>query len=688
MSFYSFPAIEQNQREKIMRFRGKDAWRGLVVAGAMAGCITGCSSSSSSSSTPAAETIIVGKILTMDAQNSVKEAVAIDQRGVILAVGTALDIKAKYQGMWTKVETLNPTDVLMPGFIDPHTHLVPYIQSMGETILSPCYPGPYSVGSEATCSNYIKSSLQTLKPSTCSATGGILLGLGLDPSRQPYDPNTSSAAFRKNPGFYIDQDVCSIQPVVVIDQSGHLAYVNKAAFDGLQAWSAQNNLPWPPTLPSGNAWGPSATPNAPDNSKYSGLLIESDSFTPFLEWLGATSTGFVGQMIVNPAKVIQAKSAPVLKGLNNLRDAGITTMTTISDTLSEANGVFAVTALSGSPIRTLISARPPALVAPPLGLGVVPLVPACDPRYDVNCTLPLNLGVTGIKATLDGSTQGCTAAMEDPFLYLLSGPCGTDAYGNNNAQGHTDYQSSAQVAELFAPYWQSGQWRFEIHTNGSRAIKMALDAYAQLQLQRPLKHPVTLVHATVGDPVVFKQIADMRAGKYKLNGVTVPALDVRNTHLIGHVAYWGGAFEGILGVDQAKQIDPIGTLDIPYGIPFTLHSDTIITLPHPLWYVQQAVTRDTWYYPALRDQDKKVLGPENIISVQDALRAITISAAQEKELDGWLGSIEKGKVADFVKLSDNPLNYEPKNGGDPRKIVDNIKVLGTYLNGKATSPLK
>ena len=187
-----------------MRVRGKDAWRGLVVAGAMAGCITGCSSSSSSSSTPAAETIIVGKILTMDAQNSVKEAVAIDQRGVILAVGTALDIKAKYQGVWTKVETLSATDVLMPGFIDPHTHLMSYIQSMGATILSPCYPDPYKAGNEASCSNYIKSSLQTMKPSTCSATGGIIFGLDLDPSRQSYDLNTPATAFRNNPGFYIN----------------------------------------------------------------------------------------------------------------------------------------------------------------------------------------------------------------------------------------------------------------------------------------------------------------------------------------------------------------------------------------------------------------------------------------------------------------------------------------------------
>ena len=158
------------------------------------------------------------------------------------------------------------------------------------------------------------------------------------------------------------------------------------------------------------------------------------------------------------------------------------------------------------------------------------------------------------------------------------------------------------------------------------------------------------------------------------------------THLIGHVAYWGGAFENILGAEAAADIDPIQSLDVPEAIPYTLHSDSTVSVPHPLWFVRQAVTRETWFYPDLKDGARRVIGPHNRISVVDALRAITIRTAEEKELERFLGSIEVGKVADFVRLSDNPLKYEPGNGGDPTRLTE-IKVLETYLGGRPTSRL-
>ncbi|HEB83051.1 MAG TPA: amidohydrolase, partial [Gammaproteobacteria bacterium] len=63
------------------------------------------------------------------------------------------------------------------------------------------------------------------------------------------------------------------------------------------------------------------------------------------------------------------------------------------------------------------------------------------------------------------------------------------------------------------------------------------------------------------------------------------------------------------------------------------------------------------------------------ISVMDALKASTINAAYQLKEEKIKGSIEPGKLADFVVLSDNPLNI------DPMKLKD-IKVLETIKEGQ------
>jgi predicted amidohydrolase YtcJ len=122
--------------------------------------------------------------------------------------------------------------------------------------------------------------------------------------------------------------------------------------------------------------------------------------------------------------------------------------------------------------------------------------------------------------------------------------------------------------------------------------------------------------------------------------------------------------------------------DRQQGIPFSLHSDSMVTPPRPLWFAEQAITRRTWAYPDFKKS--YVLGPEHAATMQEALRAITIEPARQHEIDGWVGSIEPGKVADFVLLGANPLDYDPAKGGDPTQI-SKIPVIQTYLNGQPTS---
>jgi predicted amidohydrolase YtcJ len=146
-------------------------------------------------------------------------------------------------------------------------------------------------------------------------------------------------------------------------------------------------------------------------------------------------------------------------------------------------------------------------------------------------------------------------------------------------------------------------------------------------------------------------------------------LGVVPSFTIGHVHYWGSAFDNhIIGSERAKRIDPAAEIK-RLGGKFTLHSDTPVSNVGPLNYITEAVTR-VWQLPP-----KKVLGPDQVISVDDAIRAITIDAAYQIFADKLVGSLEVGKRADLVVLEKNPRTT-------PAADIRDIKVKETWVDGK------
>ncbi|MCU1126746.1 amidohydrolase family protein [Stenotrophomonas maltophilia] len=71
----------------------------------------------------------------------------------------------------------------------------------------------------------------------------------------------------------------------------------------------------------------------------------------------------------------------------------------------------------------------------------------------------------------------------------------------------------------------------------------------------------------------------------------------------------------------------------------------------------------------------EVLNPEECISVEQALRAVTIDAAWQCRVDDIVGSLEHGKYADMVILDRDPLTI------DPARVID-LKVMETWLQGE------
>ena len=124
--------------------------------------------------------------------------------------------------------------------------------------------------------------------------------------------------------------------------------------------------------------------------------------------------------------------------------------------------------------------------------------------------------------------------------------------------------------------------------------------------------------------------------------------------------------DDILGPERADGIMPLkAALDAGHRI--SLHADTPMYPASPLSLMRTAVTRLT------RKGDR--LAPDQAITAEQALRAVTIDAAWQLFADDRIGSIEPGKYADFTVLERNPLEVPPEE-------IDEIAVLGTWLAGQ------
>jgi predicted amidohydrolase YtcJ len=123
-----------------------------------------------------------------------------------------------------------------------------------------------------------------------------------------------------------------------------------------------------------------------------------------------------------------------------------------------------------------------------------------------------------------------------------------------------------------------------------------------------------------------------------------------------------------LGEERAALTNPMRSA-IEQGIVVTAHNDAPIIDPDPFIILWSAVNRRSVYTDTL-------WGPQERISVKEALRTVTINAAIQYRQENIKGSIEPGKQADLIILSHNPLAI------DPIELKD-VKVLETIKDGQS-----
>ncbi len=244
----------------------------------------------------------------------------------------------------------------------------------------------------------------------------------------------------------------------------------------------------------------------------------------------------------------------------------------------------------------------------------------------------------GIKAWADGSTQAKTGFQREPYL-------------SSTDRGRLNYTAD-EITQVITKAHSAG-WQVGIHANGDAAIDTVIDAFEKgtkgeggHKLRHRIEH-CSLLHDD--------QITRMKS------------LGLSPSFLIGHVHFWGKAFqERILGATRAMRVDPCRSA-IDAGLRISLHSDFNVTPIDPLRCVQNAVVRNMY-------EGGGVLAPEQRITVMEALRAVTIDAAWQCHLDHLVGSIETGKAADFVVLEKDPLTVRQED-------LATIKILSTWIDG-------
>lgn len=540
---------------------------------------------------PAHQVFFNGQVLTMDASNSMTEAVSI-RNGRIDRVGSSEDILATVDERTDVVDLHGRT--LMPGFVDAHGHF----PGSGQSVFNADLRSP-PVGTITTMAELVDA----LQAFAESHPEGWIVGNGYD--------DTLLEEGRHPTRDDLDR-VSSTRPVAIVHISGHLASVNSVA---LAAMGIDETTP----DPEGGLIV--RDPSSPDGLRPNGVLEETAARQVYQYTLDLgvgdllRMTTFAGQQYLS-------------RGVTTASAGGMpTALAKILGPMSQIN-IFT---------------------------NRVALFPMLEEVEDAILSGELTLAsleggrvvVPRVKIVADGSIQGFTGYLGHPYHTPYKGDAEYRGYPSVSREDlfrlvNALYEREIQVA---------------IHCNGDASLDDALDAIANAQQSRPWPEGRPLIiHAQMARQDQVQRMA---------------SLGVTPSFFSAHTFYWGDRHMAIfMGPERAQNMSP-ARWAIESGVRYSSHMDTPVTPMLPLQAVWSQVYRISTGGQQIGDYQR--------VDVMTALRAVTIDAAWQVFMDDEIGSIEPGKAADLIVLSESPLTAaDLRDITVERTLIDGATVFSRH----------
>jgi predicted amidohydrolase YtcJ len=247
--------------------------------------------------------------------------------------------------------------------------------------------------------------------------------------------------------------------------------------------------------------------------------------------------------------------------------------------------------------------------------------------------------VWGVKMAVDGGFEGghMTRAYEEP-----RGLGGT-YFGLATI---TKAAFNQQVSD-----WNREGWRVTVHAVGDAGLDQVLEGFELAHAEKSIRGKGwTVEHAFVTRPDQYPRMK---------------SLDLRLS-VQDHLYLVAPTLRGYWGMERASQVTPVRTY-LDQGFVVAGGTDASVIPVNPFWVIYHFLTRDTI--------TGGVYGENQAVTREEALKLLTINYARLTDESDIKGSIEPGKLADFVVLSADYMTI-------PAAEVENLKAVATYVDGK------
>jgi len=461
--------------------------------------------------------------------------------------------------------------------------------------------------------NYLRATVKTKKP------GEWIVCKGIDPIL---------VEDLESPNITFLDEIAPENPIILVSQSLHTYWANSLTFEKVGI----NNETKDPSKTSYY--------DKDENGSLTGLIAEQEAFIPILEQL---------KKEIITSKSLMNATTQVLKdyaknGNTSIVSAGITINDAkplrLYEHLSTAKSSFLNQFLASFGVL-------PKRIQYPRHFMYI--------RHDKDFLLPKKratdndfYAILGVKHWYDGSPYTGSMYINEPYM--------VSDLTKNGLHIPEEYRGSPlikkdELVSFIKKHHQNG-WQIAIHTQGDIANADVLKAFQKVDDQMDITNSRHRIEHCL-------LLSDTSIDKLK-------DLNISPSFHINHLYYYGRALKNhIIGEERANKILPIASAQNK-NIKYSMHADQPMFESKPFRLIQTAIERTT--------KEGDTLGYNQRINILNGIKSMTINAAWQIHMEDKIGSLKKGKYADFIILDKNPLKT-------PSNQLENIKILQTFING-------